>query len=196
MTVFGAYSRYYNLLYKDKDYLGEVQYVHNLIQKYKPGANNILDLGCGTGRHAFILSQQGYSVTGVDISEEMILHAKDYQSQPVFKEHSSKLEFIQGDIRTIRLNKTFDVVLSLFHVISYQISNDDIRAVVSTAKKHLTGGGVFIFDCWYGPAVLTDRPVIRVKRLEDEVISVVRIAEPEMHPNDNLVCELSCFNKG
>lgn len=187
MTVFGAYSRYYNLLYKDKDYSGEAEYVHGLIQKYRPGAKKILDLGCGTGRHDFLLVQKGYSVTGVDISEEMISQAKNYQSQTVFEGHSSNPEFTHGDIRTIRFNQTFDVVISLFHVMSYQITNDDIRAVIQTAKRHLTSGGIFIFDCWYGPAVLTDRPVVRTKRLEDEAISVVRIAEPVMHPNENLV---------
>ncbi len=187
MTVFGAYSRYYNLLYKDKDYSGEAEYVHNLMQKYMPGAKKILDLGCGTGKHDILLAQKGYSVTGVDISVEMISHAKDYQSQTANKNLSSNLEFTHGDIRTIRFNRTFDVVISLFHVMSYQTTNEDIKSVVSTAKRHLTSGGVFIFDCWYGPAVLTDRPVVRTKRLEDEAISVVRIAEPVMHPNENLV---------
>jgi SAM-dependent methyltransferase len=72
-------------------------------------------------------------------------------------------------------------------VISYQTTNEDLLAAFATVKAHLKPGGVFIFDCWYGPAVLSDRPTIRVKRLEDEEISVTRIAEPLMYPNDNLV---------
>ena len=56
-----------------------------------------------------------------------------------------------------------------------------------TAKEHLAPDGFFIFDCWYGPAVLSDPPVVRIKRLEDELIRVVRIAEPVMHPNENVV---------
>ncbi len=47
--------------------------------------------------------------------------------------------------------------------------------------------GVFIFDVWYGPAVLTDRPVVRVKRMEDDEIKVTRLAEPVLHPNENRV---------
>jgi SAM-dependent methyltransferase len=100
---------------------------------------------------------------------------------------SSSLTFRQGDIRNIRLSKTFDAVVSLFHVMSYQTTNKDIMSVFNAAKAHLKKGGIFIFDCWYGPAVLTERPASRVKRLEDEMISVIRIAEPAMHPNDNLV---------
>ena len=52
----------------------------------------------------------------------------------------------------------------------------------STAAKHLKPNGVFIFDFWYGPGVLTDPPVVRLKRLENEEIEVLRIAEPVMHP--------------
>lgn len=182
MTVFGAYSRYYNLLYADKDYAGETDYVHGLIQKYHPEAKSILDLGCGTGRHDLLLAEKGYEVTGVDMSEEMLAAARSRPSS-----HNSRLSFVQGDIRTVRRNLVFDAVVSLFHVFSYQITNADLVAAFATAKTHLKPGGIFIFDCWYGPAVLTDRPAVRVKRLEDEDVSVTRIAEPVMHPNENLV---------
>jgi hypothetical protein len=52
---------------------------------------------------------------------------------------------------------------------------------------HLRKGGIFLFDCWYGPAVLTERPEVRVKRMEDDKVNVVRIAEPIMSENSNLV---------
>ncbi|RPI35990.1 MAG: class I SAM-dependent methyltransferase [Nitrospiraceae bacterium] len=185
MTVFGSYSRYYNLLYRDKDYAGEAEHVHSLIQSHFPGAKTVLDLGCGTGRHDLLLAGKGYSMTGVDISEEMLAVANSQlsslSSQPL------SLNFFQGDIRTVRLDKTFDVVVSLFHVMSYQITNKDLTDAFATASAHLAPGGIFIFDCWYGPAVLTDRPSVRVKRLEDEQIIVTRIAEPVMHPNENVV---------
>jgi SAM-dependent methyltransferase len=192
MSVFGAYSRYYNLLYKDKDYAGETEYVAGLIRKHRPDAITLLDLGCGTGRHALWFSGMGYEVTGVDLSEEMLTAARAQQislnPQPSTSSAScSSLDFVRGDIRTVRLGRTFDVVISLFHVMSYQTTNDDLRAVFATAREHLNPGGLFIFDCWYGPAVLADRPTVRVKRLGDDDISVIRIAEPVMHPNKNLV---------
>lgn len=185
MTVFGTYSRYYNLFYRDKDYAGEAAYVHDLIQKHRPGAKSVLDLGCGTGRHAFLLGERGYQVTGVDRSEEMLAVANANLSSHI--SHPSSLTFHQGDIRSVRLNRTFDVVVSLFHVMSYQTGNDDLRGAFATAREHLAPGGVFIFDCWYGPAVLTERPEVRVKRLEDEEIAVTRIVEPVMHPSENVV---------
>lgn len=185
MSVFGTYSKYYNLLYSDKDYSSEAQYVHEIIKKYLPGAVSVLDLGCGTGRHDFELAKFGYKITGVDISEEMLVAARS--RLPVINAHSSTLNFLPGDIRDVRLNQTFDVVVSLFHVMSYQISNEDLQAVFSTARLHLNPGGLFIFDCWYGPAVLTDPPVVKIKRLEDGEISVIRIAEPIMRYNKNVV---------
>jgi SAM-dependent methyltransferase len=185
MTAFGAYSRYYNLLYRDKNYPGEVEYVHRLIDRYHSRTKTILDLGCGTGRHDILLAQKGYTITGVDKSEEMLAAANVQLVSP--HPFPSLLDFIQGDIRTVRLGRTFDAVISLFHVISYQVSNDDLSAAFATVRAHLQPGGIFIFDCWYGPAVLTDRPTVRVKRLEDEEIAVTRIAEPVIHPNDNLV---------
>jgi len=70
---------------------------------------------------------------------------------------------------------------------SYQTANDDLRAAFATARQHLNPGGLFLFDCWYGPAVLTDRPAVRVKRVEDDEIAVTRLVEPAMFANDNLV---------
>jgi SAM-dependent methyltransferase len=178
MSVFGAYSKYYDLLYRDKDYAGEARYIHELIAKHRPGAKTLLDLGCGTGKHAALLAERDYSVTGVDLSEEMLSVARAAQPGK---------SFFQGDVRSVRLGQTFDVVLSLFHVMSYQRTNADLLAALRTLREHLAPGGLFVFDCWYGPAVLTDRPQTRIKRLEDASIAVTRLAEPVLYPNDNLV---------
>lgn len=185
MPVFGEYSRYYNLLYKDKDYEGEAAYIHGLIQRNRPGAASVLDLGCGTGRHDLLLAEKGYAVTGVDMSEEMLAVANS--CLPAFDERSVPVRFVQGDVRTVRLGQKFDAVISLFHVMSYQTANVDLQNAFMTACEHLDRGGVFIFDCWFGPAVLTDRPTVRVKRLEDEETQIVRLAEPAMHPEENIV---------
>lgn len=192
MSVFGIYSRYYNLLYRDKDYAAEADYVDALIQRHHPGARELLDLGCGTGRHDLLLAQKRYGVTGVDLSEEMLTAARHQLSTSNPQPSSGAAScaspcFHQGDIRTVRLGRKFDAVVSLFHVMSYQTSNDDLEAAFATARSHLSPGGIFVFDCWYGPAVLTQRPEVRVKRLEDEEIRVTRIAEPVLHPNRNLV---------
>jgi len=181
VSVFNEYARYYDLLYRDKDYAGETDYVHSIIQRQSPGAKTILNLGCGSGRHDRCLADRGYAVTGVDLSKEMLTSARNAAAD------NGALEYVLGDVCTVRLDKTFDVVISLFHVMSYQVTNGDMIAAYATAFSHLKPGGFFIFDCWYGPGVLTDRPTVRVKELEDEFITVTRIAQPVIHPNENVV---------
>ncbi|CAN5422863.1 class I SAM-dependent methyltransferase [soil metagenome] len=175
---FQAYASYYNLLYKDKDYHGEMEYILGLIKTYasRP-VKSILNLGCGTGNHDFLFSQKGYEIHGVDLSEGMI---KSAQERTMESGLIGNIAFSQGDIRTVRLNKKFDLVLSLFHVMSYQTSDADLQCVFKTADEHLNSHGLFIFDCWHGPAVLSDPPVKRTKEVEDESTHVVRIANPVM----------------
>jgi ubiquinone/menaquinone biosynthesis C-methylase UbiE len=186
MTIFDSYASYYDLLYRDKDYAAEAEFINQLLQQHALSPQSILELGCGTGAHAVVLGSQGYQVHGVDLSFQMLDRARSRLSK-LPSEQASQISFSHGDIREIQLDKTFDAVLSLFHVVSYQTTNDDLKAVFNTAKRHLKKGGIFIFDCWYGPAVLSDRPTVRLKRMKDDRISVARIAEPLLHPNDNLV---------
>lgn len=179
MENFNLYAEYYNLLYKDKNYLKEAEYVEKLFLKSNPNAKTILDLGCGSGRHAYEFYRKGYKVTGVDISEGMLDLAKNLPPNDI--------NFSFGDVRDVNLDQKFDVVVSLFHVLSYQQTNQDVIDFFSTAKKHLNPGGVFICDCWYGPGVLTEMPTVRKKELENENVKITRIAEPEIHFNSNIV---------
>lgn len=183
--VFSHYAQYYNLLYTDKNYQKEVEYVKNLFQKYaSEKVNSILDLGCGTGLHDAEFAIHQYQITGVDFSQEMINKANHLAQE---KGLAQSLNFICSDIRNLELNKSYDAVTALFHVMSYQTSNKDVNATFETVKKHLHPEGLFIFDFWYGPAVLTTKPELRIKRMEDSNIHVTRIAEPVIHYNENVV---------
>ena len=137
----------------------------------------ILEFGSGTGRHGYLLCKKGFNVHGIELSPEMVARTKTH------------INFTcqQGDISKVILNRSFNVVISLFHVISYQIKNTQIKAVFKNAANHLTTGGLFIFDIWYSPAVHYQRPSVKVKRFENDQVSIVRIAEPECYLNKNLV---------
>jgi SAM-dependent methyltransferase len=186
MNVFAHYARYYDLMYRDKDYQAESAFVHSLIKQYAPEAKAVLELGSGTGAHARYLAEMGFEVHGVDRSEPMLemAQARRQDLPPVV---AGKLSFSHGDVRQIRLEKTFDAVIALFHLISYQVSNEDMAATFRTISEHLQPGGVLIFDYWYGPTVLTERPSVRVKRVEDETVRLMRVVEPVMHTNKNVV---------
>ncbi|MBW4615108.1 MAG: class I SAM-dependent methyltransferase [Desmonostoc vinosum HA7617-LM4] len=186
MSIFDNYACYYDLLYLDKDYAKESQFIHQLLLTHAPNTVSILELGCGTGIHAALLAQEGYQIHGVDISAQMLERSRSRLTQ-LSPDIAAKLKFSQGDIQEFRVNQQFDAVISLFHVVSYQTTNEALEKTFATAKAHLKLGGIFIFDCWYGPAVLSDRPTVRIKRLEDEEVKITRIAEPVIYPNENLV---------
>jgi len=185
MKVFDGYAKYYDLLYKEKDYRSEAEYIIKIIKDCVPEAKNILDLGCGTGKHDLIFAKNNYQVTGVELSQKMT----DLANNNILSETGGgqEIKFINGDLRSIRLNQKFDIITSLFHVINYQTTNEDLRAAFRTVKEHLSPKGKFIFDFWYGPAVLSDRPVSRIRRMEDEECIIERHTEPVINVNENYV---------
>lgn len=167
-VVFDNYSKYYNLLYKDKDYSGEVDYVCSLIKKFAPNTKTILELGCGTGRHARLLRDNyNFYTFGIDMSEKMLQQAK-----------ALGIDCRLGDVRSFKCDKKFDTVLSLFHVVSYQTSDEDVLNMFNTASSHLDMDGIFIFDIWYKPAVLSQIPEKRIKEMENNEIKVIRHCIP------------------
>lgn len=181
MDNFAAYSAYYNLLYQDKDYQGETDFIAVLLGKAQGKVHSVLDLGCGTGRHDLLLARKGYAVTGVDRSSEMLKQARSLQGPDL------NLHFVHSAIEDLSLSEQFDAVTALFHVLSYQTSNAQVETFFRVAEKHLRPGGVFVFDFWYGPAVLTQRPEVRVKEVQDDQVAVLRVARPTLDTEANLV---------
>ncbi|MBK8551390.1 MAG: class I SAM-dependent methyltransferase [Ignavibacteria bacterium] len=183
MKIFDAYAKYYDLLYQDKDYREESEYIIKLIERAGTDRKKILDLGCGTGKHNIYFARRGYEVTGIEISEKMLgIASKNLDAETGL---SSKLKFIRGDIRDVRLPEKFDIITSLFHVINYQILNEDLRSLLKTVKAHLKENGKFIFDFWYGPGVLNERPECRIKKMQNKDYLVERHAAPVLHINEN-----------
>lgn len=181
-STFKKYSKFYNLLYKDKDYTEEADYVEKLMNQGGKKIKSILDLGCGTGIHAELLYDKGYNVCGVDISEEMLIEARERA-----KKSKKQIEYKCCNIKDLITDNKYDVVTSLFHVISYLSSNKDLLKTFKNINKNLNQDGLFIFDFWYGPGVLSDKPATRIKRAEDEKINCIRLTEPVMHNELNCV---------
>jgi SAM-dependent methyltransferase len=187
MSVFGEnYSEYYDLFYADKDYAAEAAFVRDIIERHKPGARSILDLGCGSGRHAVEFARAGLMVTGVERSGDMIARAKD-QIGRLSPNLRRQLTLVEGDATTYTSTTKYDVVVSLFHVVSYQTTNEALQGIFNSARVNLIQGGLFVFDFWYGPSVLTERPQVRVKRVTTSSHDLIRIAEPEHQVNRNVV---------
>jgi SAM-dependent methyltransferase len=187
MSVFGDYARYYNVLYLDKKYTEETAYILKCLKQCGCSPSTLLDLSCGMGKHALEMAKQGISVTGVDMSKTMLAMGEAY-----YKGYTENLAALlptlhYGDARTVRLGQKFDAVTSLFHVMSYQNTEEDALAELCTAKEHLVEGGIFLFDFWYGVGVLTDPPTERDRTMEDAHTFVQRHAQPVHCVNDNIV---------
>jgi len=178
--VFGpVYANVYDLIYHDKDYITECELIERIFKTYGNGTiRSVLDLGCGTGNHAIPLAKRGYEIVGVDFSAEMLSHARR-KAAAVFGDKGPV--FRRGDIRYIDLQRQFDAVLMMFAVLSYQIENADVLSTLKTARHHLYQGGLLIFDVWYGPAVLHQRPSQRVKVIPTPEGKILRVASGELN---------------
>jgi len=186
LNVFNEYADFYDYFYENKDYTGEVSYLNRIIDKHYSKAESMLDLGCGTGIHSVLFAQEGFQVDGVDKSAKMLNKANERKSS-LQSDIRGKVNFIYGDIRNIKLKKKYDVVTSLFHVMSYQVTNHDTNNVLAVVKDHLISGGIMIFDCWYGPGVLFDPPEIRSRNIDIDGRQITRIAEPKIKEGENIV---------
>ena len=176
-NLFDLIGDYYDLIYLEKNYSDEASFVINLLEKYKIEGKSILELGSGTGIHATELAEKGYFVQGIERSKQMLLRSKMHD----------RYKALHGDIRDISLHRKFDAVISLFHVISYQITNEDLDLVFENVWKHLNIGGLFLFDFWYSPAVYNLKPEVRVKSFHNEDYIISRISEPHSISEKNRV---------
>lgn len=155
------YAATYDHVYAQKNYLAECDLLEQLFDEHaQRPVRSVLDLGCGTGRHAIELARRGYDVVGVDRSQSMLARARATASH-----HHLDVRFELGDLRSTRLSRRFDAVLMMFAVLGYQLTDDDVDAALRTVQQHLQPGGVFCFDVWHGPAVTATGPEQRRRQV-------------------------------
>jgi SAM-dependent methyltransferase len=182
--VFEKYARYYDLLYQDKDYQKETKYILSLIKKYHLDSEKILEFGSGSGIHGRLLAKAGLEVSGVERSQQMIDLGLSTGQGDI---PNNNFSCTQGDCTSIFIGDCFDAVISIFHVLSYQTSDDKVIAMLKNAHRQLNQSGIFIFDYWFAPAVWNIGPTLRVKRVSNQQLAITRIAEPECFREQNIV---------
>jgi SAM-dependent methyltransferase len=173
---FGSlYADCYDAIYREKDYEAECDLIERLFKTYGDGQiKTVLDLGCGTGNHALPLSLRGFEVIGVDRSESMLAQARK-KAGPAERD-----AFYQADIQSLNLGRRFDAALLMFAVLGYQSDNADVTAALRTARHHLRPGGLLLFDVWYGPAVLFQRPSEREKIIPTSTGKIQRVSSSKL----------------
>lgn len=176
---FKDYAEYYDLIYKDKDYEKEVDFLENIFENtFKP--KKILEIGCGTGNYTKILLKRGYEVTAVDVSENMLKIAGE----------KCACKFVKGDIRDITISEKFDACIAMFAVMGYITENSDIIKALNNIRRHLKPNGIFVFDVWNGLAVMRVLPEQRMKEMENDKIKIMRVAIPNLRAFEH-ICEVN-----
>ena len=145
------FSEVYDDIYYNKNYSRECDFIIS-----KCGINkDILDVGCGTGKHAHILAERSKRVTGIDISKAMIeIAKKNYNDKNViFKNESFK-----AYIEKINNLEQHDAVVSLFNVVNHMPSLISLMEFFNCMSKALKSKGIVVFDCWNSIACAIDPP--------------------------------------
>jgi SAM-dependent methyltransferase len=174
--IFDKFAIYYDQIYHDKSYAKEVNFVVKNLRKYGKNIQNVLDIGCGTGSHSVLLAKKGFSLTGIDSSEQALDIARRK-----FKESNQKGKFLQKDFRSFQLNSKVDACISLFCSMCYLENLDDLQKALKSIKSNLKNDGLFIFDIWNGNAVIKQGPSIKEKKIKINNLEIIRVARPEIN---------------
>lgn len=132
-------TEYYHILYQHRDDNEAQFFIRKLVQKLQPPSNaHILDLACGRGRHAKFLSEMGFEVTGIDLSESSIAHARQWENEC--------LHFEVGDMRQPFGENRFDYIFNLFTSFGYFETRDENLRALQNMHRALKPGGVLVLD--------------------------------------------------
>jgi len=134
---------------------------------------NILELGCGTGRVTIALAKEGFNITGLDLSNEMLAVFRQKLDDTV----KNRIELIHGNMADFNLNKKFDLIIVPFRAFQCLTDDKDIKNSLNCVKEHLTDDGIFIVNAfnpdpdrvnenWCSPAT------IQWERLDENTVKI------------------------
>lgn len=160
-----AFLAHYPLLYVHRD-LAEARRCLDLLGRLAPWGGNILDLGCGDGRHLRLLDEAGHRAVGLDLSQELLEGAREAQSP------ENVPTLVRGDMRALPfLDESYSAVFSLFTAFGYFGSPRDNAGPVREIARVLEMGGHWFLDYFDGDKVR-----------EELVPGTVSVREREMGP--------------
>jgi SAM-dependent methyltransferase len=134
MRLYGELAAWFHLLTHPSDYADEARYITRLIETASEGTvETLLELGSGGGNNASHLKAR-FACTLTDLSPEMLALSRSLNPE---------CEHVEGDMRTLRLERTFDAVLA-HDALAYMATEEDLGAAIATAATHLRRGGVAV----------------------------------------------------
>lgn len=140
-------TKYYHILYKNRNQNEASHFIQNLITTTQLEKESfVLDLACGKGRHAIRLNELGMRVLGVDLSQQSIQFAKQFENET--------LQFQVHDMREPIPNLTVDAVFNLFTSFGYFESQDDNLNMLNSVNQMLKPKGLLLIDFLNAPKVI------------------------------------------
>ena len=160
-------TKYYHILYKDRDHDEAERFINNLIKFLMiPKKAAVLDLACGKGRHAVILNQLGYTVTGADLSPASIHTAT--------KHANDQLNFLVQDMREPISGARYSVVFNLFTSFGYFDDQSDNLSVLNSIHVMLAPHGKLVIDFMNASKVINSLVKSEVKTIDGIEFSITR----------------------
>lgn len=160
------------------------QAIEKLLKKY--GVKSVLDMTCGTGSQVFHLSEAGYQVTGSDLSSALIQIARDKALL-----HKKSAEFIEGDIRTLKVGK-FDAVITMFNAIGH-LSKSGFTKAIRNIHSNLKTGGIYVFDI-FNLQAMTDQVVAELACHTNKKIGDTQLLQSQCSTIDHAKGQLTSYD--
>lgn len=152
-------SPYYHILYGNRNDEEAELLIDNLLAHLKPDASSkIIDIACGRGRHSIYLNKKGYDVTGIDLSEQSIKYAQQFEQK--------NLHFYVHDMRKLSYINYFDIALNLFTSFGYFETEKDHVNSLKAFRKSLKDDGTFVIDYFNTQKILKNLTNQEVKIID------------------------------
>jgi SAM-dependent methyltransferase len=135
LRMYGDLAEWWPLISPPEEYEEEAAFVATLLRMASVPVREVLELGSGGGNNASHLTREGFTMTLVDLSPEMLTVSR--RLNPGCEHH-------QGDMRTVRLGRAFDAVF-VHDAVDYMLSEADLRLAIETAFAHCRPGGIAVF---------------------------------------------------
>ena len=140
VNQYGEFAHCYDRMMSSVDYKTWVNYLESFLREY--GAHTVLDAACGTGKIAVALAKDGYTMTGSDISEDMLMEARKYSLENGLR----FLPFICQNMTDLSVHRPLDAVISTCDGVNYLTTHKDVSHFFSSAYRCLKPGGLLLFD--------------------------------------------------
>lgn len=169
-TAYTETARYYDKLYAQKDYAGEIDRLLALLPPARTAEKaTLLDVACGTGRHLEHLRRH-FHVEGLDLCADLLA---------VAQARLPEITFHLGDMFSFDLGRQYDIVTCLFSSIGYAKNIDRLRAAVGSMTQHVKPDGRLVIEPWFTPedwkpntvhGLYIDEPELKIARVNTSFV--------------------------